>query len=222
MDITILANPEAVADAATDLVEARIRISTSISIGLAGGSTPRATYAALSNRDIDWSRVTTWMTDERWVLPTDEASNQRMVRESLAPEAILTFVAPDTEQEDPGIAATRYSERVVPLIREAGDSIALLGIGPDGHTASLFPGTEALDNTTTSYVANYVGSEKTWRLTATFGLLASNNAVVFLVTGSDKADVLSRIADGDNYPAARVTAKEKVIWLVDEAAAARL
>lgn len=222
MDIMIVATPEAAAEAAADLVQAHIRESTSISLGLAGGSTPRATYAALSKRDIDWSNVTAWMTDERWVLPTDEASNQRMVRETLAPDAGLTFVAPDTEQDDPGTAAAHYTETVVPLISEGDDSIALLGIGTDGHTASLFPGTRALDNTTTSYVANYVGSQEAWRLTATFGLLASNSIIVFLVSGSDKADVLSRIADGGDYPAARVTARDRVIWLVDEAAASRL
>ena len=90
------------------------------------------------------------MTDERWVLPTDEASNQRMVRETLAPDAGLTFVAPDTEQDDPATAAAHYTETVVPLVSEGDDSIALLGIGTDGHTASLFPGTKALDNTTTT------------------------------------------------------------------------
>jgi 6-phosphogluconolactonase len=222
MDIMIVANPEDVAEAAADLVETRINEASTVSIGLAGGSTPRSTYEALSKRDIDWSTSTAWMTDERWVPPTDEASNQQMVRESLVTDGHLTFLAPPTASGDPAAAAEAYTKTLLPALERAGDSLALLGIGTDGHTASLFPGTDALSNTSSSYVANHVPNQHMWRLTATFGLLATTNLVVFIVSGPDKADILSLIADGGDYPAARVTAKERVLWLVDEEAAARL
>ncbi len=101
-------------------------------------------------------------------------------------------------------------------------SIVFLGLGADGHTASLFPGTTALAAKGPSYVATFVPHMDTWRLTATYDLIALADLVVFLVVGASKADIIREISDGRAHPAAAVSAREQVMWLLDEAAASKL
>jgi 6-phosphogluconolactonase len=115
-----------------------------------------------------------------------------------------------------------FSDVIVPIIDSAVRSIVLLGIGADGHTASLFPGSSALDDTSDRYVENYVQPVGAWRLTATFDLLASADIAIFLVTGESKAEMIASIASGGDVPSARVSAREQVIWLIDQAAASGL
>jgi 6-phosphogluconolactonase len=173
--------------------------------------------------DIDWNGVTTWMTDERWVLPDDPDSNQAMVRESLDTIGRIRFLAPNTRLEYPSASARRMTRSMGCLMnRQPRRSVTMLGMGDDGHTASLFPGSAALSVTGSSYVANWVSHLDTWRLTASFGLLSTSDVVLFLVSGQSKAEVVARIAAGDDYPAGGVTAREHVIWMLDEDAASRL
>ena len=101
-------------------------------------------------------------------------------------------------------------------------TVAWRGIGADGHTASLFPGTSALNARDVGYVDNYVPQLGVPRLTATFGLLAETDEVIFLVAGEAKASMIASISAGASVPAARVTAQKQVLWLLDEAAASEL
>jgi len=222
MEYAVLSDPSAVATHAAGMVQDAIAINGGILLGLAGGSTPRATYQELARRPIDWSGTTAWMTDERWVSPDDDESNQKMARVSLIDETGLAFLAPDTTLGSIDEAATRFTDMIVPATSAERRSIVLLGIGTDGHTASLFPGSDALFHDGAAYVANHVPSLETWRLTATFGLLATANTVIFLVTGASKAEMVASIGAGADVPSARVTARDQVLWLLDEAAASGL
>lgn len=214
---------EAVALAAADRVEREIGSFVDLSIGLAGGSTPRIVHRILAERAIDWTGVTAWMTDERWVQPDDDDSNQKMARETLTDNAGVTFLAPDTTGTEPQAAAAAFENTLETNgITATRRSLVMLGMGPDGHTASLFPNTEALVVSDRSYVANWVGAHDSWRLTATYELLASADTILFLVAGENKSDVMAEIANGANFPASSVSRRGNAIWLVDEAAASKL
>ena len=212
-----------VAARATEMIAGEIDTTDGLLLGLAGGSTPKTTYTMLADMSIDWSGVTTWMTDERWVAPTEPDSNQAMVRESLHTGGRIRFLAPNTRLRLPEAAAARM-ERTLGCISNGPHTrmVTILGLGDDGHTASLFPGTDALAADDRSYVANWVPQHDTWRLTASYPALAMSDVVVFLVAGENKADAVAEIAGGGDLPAGHVQAKERVIWLLDEAAASGL
>jgi 6-phosphogluconolactonase len=222
MDYTVFDDPEALAQGAADLLQPDIEADGRLALGLAGGSTPRGTYEALASRAIDWSTTAAWLTDDRWVAPMHADSNQRMARETLVRSAGMQFLAPDTTLHSPGEAAERYTDTLISVLATTARRVTLLGIGTDGHTASLFPGTTALATGGPRYVENFVPLFDSWRLTATFDLLGASDIVYFLVAGASKADMVAAIAGGADVPAAGVTAKEQVVWLLDREAAADL
>jgi len=222
MEYIVVRDSAAVARYAAEMIESEITSNGGILLGLAGGSTPRSTYEELAGRSIDWSDTTAWMTDGRWVPPDHDDANQKMVRESLVGSTGVAFLAPDTTVGSVKESADAFSEQIVPIALSSSRSIVLLGIGADGHTASLFPGSPALAYDGVRYVDNYVETLGVWRLTATFDLLATAHVVIFLVTGSAKAPVIASIAAGADVPSARVTARERVLWLLDEASASGL
>jgi 6-phosphogluconolactonase len=197
---------------------------------LAGGTTPRATYELLAGdlRDeVDWRRVIFYFSDERCVGPDDPASNYRMAKEALfeplkVPSRSVRRMAGELP---PPSAAAEYDAEVRTLMadRYPAFDLALLGMGPEGHTASLFPGSTALAETSRAVVNVSVPAEPPERLTMTPVALASVRQIVFLVTGAEKAQALSSVfADGDDLPAARVSRLAPSRFLVDEAAAAEL
>ena len=223
MNIHVHPSVDDLAHTAASIIESAISTHDDINLGVAGGSTPRLVHGLLAERPIDWNRVTAWMTDERWVGPDHPDSNQRMVRETLAGLVDVRFLAPDTTLQDPATSAAAFEAALVGggIVSER-HSIVMLGLGTDGHTASLFPDTDALTARGQSYVANWVPALETWRLTATYELLALADRVMFLVTGGAKAGVMAQIAAGEEFPASAVTARGEVEWLVDREAAALL
>jgi 6-phosphogluconolactonase len=221
MDLRVNSNPGTVARATATLIAFDIS-DEARTVGLAGGDTPRTAYRMLPGYDLDWSRVTLWVADERWVASDDPHSNSRMARESFVDRTGADLIVPDYTLGDPADSAEAYTKALRTAFgRKGNPGLVLLGMGDDGHTASLFPGTEALEADGARYVANWVPQLDTWRLTATFELLWSARTLVFVVTGALKAPVLAEIFSGDtNYPAARAAAgARKVIWMVDEDAA---
>mgnify|MGYP001818748719 CR=1 FL=1 len=225
MSVHIDPNPEALSIGAADLSASYVAdMERPLTIGLAGGGTPAATYAELAGRDIDWSAVTMWLGDERWVPHDHPDSNTRMAHQTLVDRVIVRLAAPDTAFGEPEAAATAYSHVLQDIFFEGRPDLVLLGIGDDGHTASLFPETEALDADSVAYLANWVDSKEVWRLTASMPMLWSAREVVFLVQGESKAGILAQIIDGGHpYPAQRVAAGAgSVQWLIDEAAASKL
>lgn len=224
MRIIVSEDPAGLADRAASHIAGLVSAyeGRRVSLGLAGGSTPRATYERLRNTEIDWPAVDVWLSDERWVPRDDPDSNSRMARLALLDHVPAVFHDISwSKKRLPQAAAQEYAAKLETIFTEAPD-IVLLGMGEDGHTASLFPGTDALENPSSGYLANFVPG-KGWRLTATLGLLSRARHLVFLVAGEGKAGVLSRVLNGEPLPSTLVVRNHSdVTWLVDEAAAAEL
>jgi len=209
--------PEAFATLAAGAITAAPRGCT---LFLSGGGTAVECYEALAaRRGVDWSAVDVFLGDERCVPPDDPDSNHRMVVGTL-----LDAVGPVRSDHpmylggSPVDAAAAYQALIAPL-PDLG--LVHLGLGPDGHTASLFPGSDALDDTDPSHlvVANRDpnGVNRHDRLTLTYAAISRARQVVFTVSGASKRDALARIAAGEDLPAARVAGPD-VLWLVDAAA----
>jgi 6-phosphogluconolactonase len=213
---------------AVELIEARARVAQAdggwFRLSLCGGSTPKAIYEALAASDsIDWARVRLTFGDERAVPPDHADSNYRMVRGTLLDRVPIPVgnVLRIEAEDGAAIAAERCEATLKAWAEDDGSAIfvhdlALLGMGGDGHTASLFPGTAALDETERWVVANYVPKFATERITFTYPLLNASRAVCFLVTGEDqKGPVVERIlAGGADDPAARIDPAGELIWLL--------
>jgi 6-phosphogluconolactonase len=193
-------------------------------LSLCGGGTPKPIYAALARRgDIDWSRVVITFGDERCVGPEHADSNYRMAKEALLdpagiPMANVRGIDGDIE---PGEAARVYDSALRVLARERGEEILshdllLLGMGDDGHTASLFPGTIALHEEQRWAVENYVEKLGANRLTITYPIINAASEVAFLVTGDAKRAVVERVQSGESDdPAAGVAPTSgKLTWLL--------
>jgi 6-phosphogluconolactonase len=184
------------------------------SIALSGGGTARRCYETLVTRSgLDWSTVTALFGDERWVPIDHPDSNEGMVRVELLDHVVASAVismrgAGDTPEE----AADTYDEIVRDLRRI---DVVHLGVGPDGHTASLFPGSPALDVTDRFVITAEAGMEP-WhrRITMTLAAIATGRLVVVTVESAGKADAWRRIVSGDDVPAGRIDG-ERVVWLVD-------
>lgn len=204
-------------------------------VALSGGSTPRLLHERLAGdwaREIAWERVRFYFGDERCVPPDHERSNYRMARETLFdPLAIsATRIFRMRGEEEPRRAALDYeaelrthvpAEGVIPRL-----DLVLLGLGSDGHTASLFPETQALVEKRRLAAANFVAKFSEWRLTLTYPCLRAARRILFLVTGAEKSDAAAAILGrrgGDSLPAGRVKPRSgSVLWLLDRAAAAKL
>lgn len=205
-------------------------------VALSGGSTPRALFEVLAGapfRDqVDWSRTQVFFGDERFVPADSPESNYRMANETLLsrvpiPERFVHRVA--TEDMTPEEAAALYDEGIRRVFRvglsEAPQfDLILLGLGPDGHTASLFPGSMALNVRDTLVVANFVEKMDSWRITFTYPLINAARCDAFLVQGREKAErVRQALAGQADLPAAHVQpAQGELIWLLDDEAAAEL
>jgi 6-phosphogluconolactonase len=202
-----------------------------------GGSTPRHLFQALAGaefrRQVDWTRSRIFFVDERCVPPDDRRSNYRLARENLLdPLAIPPAnVFRMRGEDDPARAADAYGERLRAELPGADGpprlDFVLLGLGPDGHTASLFPGTAGLEETRRPVVANHVPKLGEWRITLTLPVLNAARRAVFLVVGEEKRDVVAAVLRAQqgspSLPASLVRPKEgSLIWIVDEAAAAAI
>ena len=196
-------------------------------IALSGGNTPAPVYARLAAiaHDLPWELVYITFGDERCVLPDDQQSNFRMARETLlAPAAVPEKSIMRMRGEiDPQIAAREYQDHLDLMATQRGEAIyrhdlILLGLGDDGHTASLFPGTAALEEITRRVAANFVPKLNAWRLTFTFPLINHAGHILFLVGASKSPELIERVLEGDRQlPAARVnpTAGE-LTWMIEE------
>lgn len=223
---------EEVARRAGEAVRTRGRFT----FALAGGSTPRALYHLLSEapfRDrLPWNGVQVFWGDERHVPPDHPESNYRMAREALLDRVPLpTGNVHRIPAEDPDAAraAARYDEDLAAAFALSADELPrfdliLLGLGPEGHTASLFPGSEAVHETKRRVAAPYVPKFSAFRITLTPPVLNHAAAVLFLVSGEEKAAALAAVLEGvpqvDLYPAQIVSPHDGALsWLVDRAAA---
>jgi 6-phosphogluconolactonase len=205
-------------------------------VALSGGSTPKALYSLLAANyaDFVWNRVFLFFGDERHVPPTDPESNYKMVNEALLtsiaiPPANVFRVR--AENLDADAAASDYENQIRQFFDlKSGEfprfDLVLLGMGPDGHTASLFPDSKALDEQSRLVVANWVAKFDTHRITFTFPVLNQAAEVMFMACGADKADMVHQILEGKNtppLPSQRIQPTTgKLLWMLDELAAAKL
>lgn len=196
-------------------------------LALSGGNTPRMVYAELARigRDLPWDRVFFTFGDERCVPPEDEQSNFRMALETLfVPAAVPEkSIARMRGEIDPEIAAQEYQDGLDLLAAQRGEMIyrhdlILLGMGDDGHTASLFPATAARQEKTRKVVANFVPKFNSWRITFTFTLINQARQICFLVNANKNAALLERVLAGDKqYPAAQVEpANGGLTWIIGQ------
>ena len=227
MNFDVFADAEALAIGAAERIAAVLRDAPGerVSLGLAGGSTPAATYRQLRALPAPWERVDAWLADERWVPHNHSDSNGLMAAGLLLDHVNARFHRPRwAPWLEPAESAAHYEATLRSLHQPGvGPDLVLLGIGTDGHTASLFPGTKALADERRWYVANDVPHLETTRLTCTLPLLHRAQRVFFMVAGTDKADVMARIAAGDELPATLVTKiVPDTVWLIDRLAASKL
>lgn len=240
--VIVVPDGEALAHLAAESVtsviaEARAQ-GRNAAIALSGGSTPKKMGALLARppytERIHWDSVDIFWGDERWLPLADPESN--------AGEAMRDFLdhvpIPDerahpfeTGLDDPNVAAERYERDIRAIVSTNGSipafDLILLGMGDDGHTASLFPGTAAIHEDQRLVVAHRVKKLDATRLTLTPHVINAASRVVFLIAGRGKADVLHAVLDGavdvDSYPSQVIRpAQGSLVWLIDEAAAARL
>lgn len=228
VEATVAAAANRIAAIAAESVAARGRFS----VALSGGSTPVALYRLLARdfRDrVDWARVHAWWGDERCVPHTDKDSNARAAREALlnhVPIPAAGIRAVPTEL--PPVEAAAAYERALRNFDPASPlDLVLLGMGADGHTASLFPGDDALNekNRWAINVQAPPSSPVRDRVTLTLPLIATALHALFLVTGAEKHDTLARVLspdDRDLLPAAMVRCRGPVEWLIDNAAGGAL
>ena len=227
---TVIRTKNFVADVAAVILEqARKAIveRNEFRIALSGGNTPAPVYArvAMDAHDFPWESVRFTFGDERCVPPDNPQSNFRMARENLfVPAAVPEKSIMRMRGEiDPQIAAQEYEDQLTAIATRRGEPIyqhdlILLGLGDDGHTASLFPGTAALDEMTRLVVANFVPKLNAWRLTFTFPPINHARHILFLVGASKNPQLIERVLAGDRqFPAARVNPSAgEVTWMIGE------
>jgi len=219
-----------------ELARQRAAKGEAFAAALSGGSTPKRLYELLARPEfsgaLPWGRIHLFQVDERCVPPDHTESNYRMIRQALlsqAPVPAEHFHRMEAERQDLEDAARRYAAEIARILAPAPGEwprfdLILLGLGPDGHTASLFPESPALAEQRLWVRPNYVEKFKAHRLTLTFPVINAASEVIFLVAGEDKAEALGRVlqpqSEGRSLPAQGVCPQNgRLTWFVDEAAA---
>jgi len=233
-EVAILPTAEtAVAYAAEDFIthgNAAIDDKGSFTVALSGGSTPKALFHLLSSPEwrtkIDWSQIHLYWSDERCVPPQDPESNYKMAMDAgfstlpFHPENIHRMKG----ERPPVEAAAEYSQLIKKL--DSPLDFVMLGMGPDGHTASLFPNTKGLSEEKHPVVANFVPQKNSWRLSFTFPTINAANHIVFYALGEGKAQMLAQVLEPDAAPSVPSilvgTPNNKALWIIDKKAASLL
>jgi 6-phosphogluconolactonase len=235
---------EALAEAAADYFASEVLAAVAASgvarVAISGGSTPKGMFAALADKSqpyfarVPWDKLQLFWVDERCVPPTDKDSNYRMTNEAMLSKVPLPAVQIHRMEGElnPELAASRYEARLRTAFRLEGAEVpafdlVLLGMGDDGHTASLFPHTQALNETERLVVANHVLQKETWRITLTRPVINQGREVAFLIEGAGKAQVLHDVFLGPYDPESKPSqlirpASGRLTLLLDAPAAEKL
>jgi 6-phosphogluconolactonase len=196
-------------------------------VALAGGSTPKGLYQRLAAtpylEQIDWTRVHLFFGDERCVLPTHDESNFKMAREAMIDHLPIPQTNVHRMPTEEGVApevAIRYCRIMKEILQDQPLDLVLLGMGPDGHIASLFPDTAALDATTRT-TSLYVDKFESWRVTMTYPTIDSARQVMVLIAGEAKAEIVHQITTDavEGLPIQRLAPQGEYYWFMDKAAA---
>ncbi len=233
----ILSSPEDLARAAAEHFVSRNRTAVeergSFSVALSGGSTPKLLFELLASepfRDqIAWSSIQFFWSDERHVPPDHPDSNYRMANEAMlarVPVSKNNVHRVPSENPNAAQAASDYEQTLIETTQQSLPrlDLILLGLGTDGHTASIFPGSEVLHETKQLVVAPWVEKFQTYRITMTLPLLNNGASIVFLVSGSEKAKIVKEVLEGsEKYPAQAVKPTNgELLWMLDEDAASEI
>jgi len=237
---TPAATAEAAAQLFADAVVKAVASRGVARVAISGGTTPKAMFALLADaaqpyvKQVPWDRLELFWVDERCVPPDDAESNYRMTKEALLSKVPLAAerVHRMEGELEPEVAAARYESEIRNAFKLEGAEtptfdLVLLGMGDDGHTASLFPHTEALNEMSRIVVANHVPQKETWRITLTWPVINQGREVAFLIEGAGKAQVLHDVLLGpyqpETYPSQIIRpASGRLLFLLDAAAAAKL
>lgn len=202
-------------------------------VALSGGSTPKGIYQMLASPAnkgrVDWNKVMLFWSDERTVGPDHPDNNYKMAMDAgfnqigVPKENIFRMVG----ESDLELNAQAYEKKIIEKVPGGSFDLIMLGMGDDGHTASLFPRTHGLQTSEKLVVVNFIPSLDVWRLTLTFECINKGKSVVFYVFGASKSDTLKKVLEGpflpDDYPAQKVgTPKHHSLWIVDKEAAKHL
>ncbi|HEY6215593.1 MAG TPA: 6-phosphogluconolactonase [Pyrinomonadaceae bacterium] len=232
----IFANSQELARGAAEYFVARsdeaVALKGFFTVALSGGSTPQALYQLLADADepfhaqVPWSRTHFFWSDERHVPPDHPDSNYRMAHQAMlsrvpVPESNIHRI--HSENPDANAAANEYEQTLLQLTKQTLPQLdlILLGLGPDGHTASIFPGSEVLHETKRLVAAPWVEKFNTYRITMTLPLLNNGASVLFLVSGAEKAEMVKKVIEGPKqYPAQAVQPTHgQLVWMLDRLAA---
>jgi 6-phosphogluconolactonase len=236
MTLRVLEDAAAVAQAACELVCAQavdaVKARGRFTIALSGGSTPKALYKLLAeHRELPWANIELFFGDERSVPADHPDSNARMAREVLTRMAFVPEARVHRMRGElpPREAAADYEATLRKFFPDAAFpsfDLVLLGMGPDGHCASLFPHTAGLDEREAWVIANRVEKLSTERITLTYPVLNAARHVLFMIAGADKASALKQVLESDaavaEFPARGVKPAGELTFLIDRAAAAQL
>lgn len=215
------------ADHFSKAAQAAIKDHGGFFVALSGGSTPKAIFERLSsppyNREIPWSKVHLFWSDERAVSPESDESNYHMAMQAglknlpIPKEQIHRMCAEVNIEEN----ARSYEMTMKRELKGNPFDLIMLGMGEDGHTASLFPGTQGLEEDERLVTPNFIPDKNSWRMSLTFPCLNTAHATVFYVLGASKRGMLQKVLQsGNQFPAQRVGTKERpALWIADEAAA---
>lgn len=231
---------EAAAELFTTAAEKAVAARGVARLAISGGSTPKAMFELLANasapylRRVPWAKVQLFWVDERCVEPEDAESNYGMTKAAMLDKVPLPpgNIHRMEGERDPEEAASRYESEIRNTFKLEGAEtptfdLILLGLGPDGHTASLFPHSGGLDEMARIVIANYIPQKDRWRLTLTWPVITQGREVAFLMEGTEKAVMIERVFTGaydpETYPAQLIRpASGKLTLLMDSAAAAKL
>lgn len=231
-DVVVAGNEEeSVAFAANHFIEcakSALELHGNFFVALSGGSTPKKIYQKLASdykKAIDWEKVFLFWSDERAVSETDPESNYKMAMDSgfsklkINPLHIFRMKG----EGDIVAHAEEYESIIKKTLQGRHFDLIMLGVGEDGHTASLFPHTKGLTVTNRLVIANEVPQKKTWRMTFTYTLINSAHNIVFYALGENKQSILKEVLFKEDLPASKVgTLLNKALWVLDKDAAASL
>jgi 6-phosphogluconolactonase len=239
--LKISATPAEITRAAAELfvdsANEAIKLRGVARIAISGGTTPRNAFELLGaeySDKISWEKLQLFWVDERCVPPENAESNYGMTRATLLSKVPIpeSNVHRMEGELDPEEAASRYEAEIRNAFKLEGAQtptfdLILLGLGPDGHTASLFPHTEGLNEMARIAIANHVPQKDTWRMTLTWPVITQGRQVAFLIEGAEKASIVRTVFTGaydpETYPAQLIRpASGKLLLLLDKAAAAEL
>ena len=196
-----------------EVISKQINESENISIGLSGGSTPQLFYELFAKKFYKYENISLWTVDERHIETSENISNQNMIN-SIFNDTKLDVIK-YVYDEDPRVSAENYTNKVNEKIDKF--NIAVLGVGDDGHIASLFPYSKALNSNKMGFVENEVNILTKWRITSTYKLLTDVEYLYLFVTGQNKKEVVQMIGKENDLPVNKLIAlRKKTVLLTDQ------